>query len=100
MTETYLHMEPSAVRGLAFNHDPTVCVNDPTCAIHKPSEHPLNTAPLMWRSDWGIGFLERICVHGVGHPDPDDLAYKRRTWGADLYHRTALDVHGCDGCCH
>jgi hypothetical protein len=30
-------------------------------------------------------FMERICVHGVGHPDPDSA-------GAD-------PLHACDGCC-
>lgn len=31
--------------------------------------------------------MERICPHGVGHPDPDCMYAKRDT------------VHGCDGCC-
>jgi hypothetical protein len=30
--------------------------------------------------------MERICPHGVGHPDPDDV------FATDT-------VHGCDGCC-
>ena len=30
--------------------------------------------------------MERICPHGVGHPDPDDVLNQDR-------------VHGCDGCC-
>jgi hypothetical protein len=39
--------------------------------------------PQHYRYDRGM--TERICPHGVGHPDPDD--------------RTANGVHGCDGCC-
>lgn len=48
--------------------------------------------PQFWRDDRGL--MERICSHGIGHPDPDDLAYKIRTGGDD-----AEGVHGCDGCC-
>ena len=58
------------------------------CPIHAPSQHPLVAAPRYWRDDRGI--MERICEHGIGHPDPDDL-------------RIVLDldpgVHSCDGCC-
>lgn len=37
-----------------------------------------------WRDD--RSFMERICPHGVGHPDPDD--------------EHADPIHGCDGCCN
>lgn len=43
--------------------------------------------PQSWRADRQI--MERICIHGVGHPDPDD--YKMQ----DPHER----IHGCDGCC-
>ncbi len=33
--------------------------------------------------------LERTCAHGIGHPDPDSLAWL----GCE-------GIHGCDGCCH
>ncbi len=66
------------------------------CCIHNPSDHALRDAPLNWRADRGM--MERICEHGIGHPDPDDLAHKRRTLGDD-YEHYAFDVHGCDGCC-
>jgi hypothetical protein len=69
------------------------------CPIHRPSFHPLMSAPMLWRSDRWVPFMERICDHGVGHPDPDDLAYKRVTMDPDRYENEALDVHGCDGCC-
>ena len=61
------------------------------CAIHNPSTHPLMDAPLHYRADRGI--LERICKHGVGHDDPDDLAYRKSVG------READGVHGCCGCC-
>lgn len=66
------------------------------CCIHRPSDHPLNTAPLNWRSDTKV--MERICAHGVGHPDPDHLHYVESTWGPDM--AWGQGVHGCDGCCH
>ena len=62
------------------------------CAIHDhPSDHPLVTAPLFWRSDRGI--LERICTHGVGHPDRDSAMFLKSI-GKDFE-----NIHGCDGCC-
>lgn len=61
------------------------------CTIHNPSEHTLSLRPLHWRDDKGI--FERLCEHGIGHDDPDDVAY----------HKTLNEfyggVHGCDGCC-
>lgn len=68
-------------------HDRARCVGPP-CPIHAPSGHPLRQDSLRWRPDRGI--MERICRHGVGHPDPDDL---RVRGGVDV------GVHGCDGCC-
>jgi hypothetical protein len=53
------------------------------CTIHNNSNHSMKEFPQMWRDDKSI--MERICSHGVGHPDPDEIS---------------LDViHGCDGCC-
>jgi hypothetical protein len=43
--------------------------------------------PQLWRSDRGL--MERLCEHGVGHPDPDEI-------NLGLGGRA---VHGCDGCC-
>jgi hypothetical protein len=69
-------------------HSPDVCTGR-HCCIHNPSEHPLNGSPLNWRGH----VMERVCGHGVGHPDPDDRAWRRQTG------RPTADVHGCDGCC-
>lgn len=73
-------------------HDASQC-GAGTCCLHSPSDHALKDAPLNWRPD--LPLMERVCEHGIGHPDPDDLAY-RATLGADV---ESLGVHGCDGCC-
>lgn len=72
-------------------HSPAACAGR-GCGIHNhPSEHPLKDARLSWREDRGI--LERICKHGVGHPDADSAKY------LDSIGLGAENVHGCDGCC-
>ncbi len=40
------------------------------------------------------GLTERICGHGIGHPDPDSLSWLDRDRPGHV-----LAVHGCDGCC-
>lgn len=67
-------------------HDKTKCVGE-YCTIHNNSPHHMVKWTQNWRSDREI--MERICPHGVGHPDPDDPKF------LDEYER----VHGCDGCC-
>lgn len=64
-------------------HDIDVCNLSKPCCIHNPSDHHMRTWPQHWRDDRGI--MERICKHGCGHPDPDDITINR--------------IHGCDGCC-
>lgn len=68
-------------------HPKAVCAGD-WCTIHNPSPHHMREFRQLWRADRRI--MERICPHGIGHPDPDDMAI-----------RTGKDrgVHGCDGCC-
>jgi hypothetical protein len=63
------------------------------CSIHNPSPHHMVTWHQLWRGDRGI--MERICPHGIGHPDPDDVAHHERIKPDDDYY----GVHGCDGCC-
>lgn len=65
------------------------------CAIHWPTGHRMVDYPQHWRDDRAL--MERICPHGIGHPDPDDLDYKRRTWGEGFVYFES--IHGCDGCC-
>lgn len=71
-------------------HSNTACVGRP-CVIHSPTAHHMRGWSLLWRDDRGI--FERICSHGVGHPDPDQRAYWRMT------NQGFQGVHGCDGCC-
>ena len=54
------------------------------CTIHRRSNHSMRSFPQNWRPDRGI--MERICEHGVGHVDPDEITEDR--------------THGCDGCCY
>ena len=72
-------------------HPARMCAGE-TCCIHNPSDHHMRTWPMNWRDDTKV--MERLCPHGVGHPDPDALAFNVRG-GRDYY-----GVHGCDGCCH
>lgn len=60
------------------------------CVVHNPSDHHMVDWPVNFRSDRGI--VERICPCGVGHPDPDDLAYRKTQGRGD-------GVHGCCGHC-
>lgn len=63
-------------------HEPNQCIGD-YCTIHRPSAHSMAGFPQRWRQDRHM--MERICPHGIGHPDPDDIVTNK--------------VHGCDGCC-
>lgn len=72
----------------------------PDCVIHNPSDHAMKDFPTHWRSDRQL--MERICPHGIGHPDPDDIAFKQKhmKWFQDNpKHLMYEEVHGCDGCC-
>lgn len=65
------------------------------CAIHNPTLEPHPDWPQHWRSDTQV--MERICPHGVGHPDLDHLNYLIRTGKA--VEAGWQSIHGCDGCC-
>lgn len=67
---------------LAHVHPVDRCKNTP-CPIDIPSNHHMRNWKQLWRADRAI--LERVCCHGVGHPDPDG--------------KTLDERHGCDGCC-
>lgn len=70
-----------------YCHEETQCRGD-YCTLHNRSDHPMRSWIQHWRGDRGI--MERICEHGVGHPDPDDFNL-----------RVGFDdgSHGCDMCC-
>lgn len=74
-------------------HERADCRRD-YCSIHNPREHHMRGWPQHFREDTGV--MERICPHGVGHPDFDNpFEGDDPRW-----------VHGCDinpdtgtGCC-
>lgn len=83
-------LEHTSARIIA--HKKGACVGDlrfkktRPCPLHRRTNHSMRSFPQQWRDDRGI--MERICPHGIGHPDPDQVL------------RTPYDgVHGCDGCC-
>ena len=81
---SYIEGEAILVGGQVLGgvHSSSLCEGQ-ACAVHHPSDHHMVTWPQNWRGDRGL--MERICPHGVGHPDPDCL--------------NPDGVHGCDGCC-
>lgn len=55
-------------------------------AIRREDIRPDGDLPWTSEQRRGDGRVERICVHGIGHPTPETIA--------------AYDgIHGCDGCC-
>lgn len=80
-----------------FNvHTPDMCEGR-ACVLHNRSEHSTRHMKLVARIP-GLGsikplHMERICKHGVGHPDPDDMEYWKSVG------EESMGVHGCDGCC-
>lgn len=75
--ELYAHTKESC-KGLFF---------DSPCSLHNRTFHHMRSWPQHWRGDRKL--MERICKHGVGHPDPDNIKYAN----------VSDSVHGCDGCC-
>lgn len=81
-------------------HDKEDCSGQ--CPFDSPSPHSMAGMPRHIRTD-KLGLVERICPHGVGHPDPDSVRFLndaidvRR--GLNFHKKYALEVHGCDGCC-
>lgn len=75
-------------------HDPANCHGE-NCPVHNPSQHSMSEFPQHFRRDRML--MERICPHGVGHPDPDHME-----WYASCHsvRDTEIEgIHGCDGCC-
>lgn len=74
-------------------HPYNVCQGRP-CIVHNPT--------LDWvanREGWPYlqretGLFERICEHGIGHPDKDGLYYLVEELGQKHW-----EIHGCCGCC-
>ena len=68
-------------------HEKSQCMGE-FCTLHKRSKHSMRKFKQLYRYDRGI--MERICTHGIGHPDPDDIL---------IINGDDSGVHGCDGCC-
>lgn len=64
-------------------HHPSTCEGR-DCVIHNPSIHNMVGWPTRFTDS---KIMERVCRHGVGHPDPDDP------------YVTEDYVHDCCGCC-
>lgn len=82
-------MSELEVTGNIRHHAKADCDNYP-CPFHAPSLHSMVEEPMILRE---TGLIERACPHGIGHPDPDSVAWFKRR-GLEGY-----GVHGCDGCC-
>lgn len=96
MTTTYRILQTGVepVYGqIMLNVHPRSKCRDRPCVIHNPTAHHMRRWFLLWRDDRGI--FERICPHGVGHPDPDQFGHWK-----DIGH-AENDVHGCcaNQCC-
>ena len=81
--------------GMLNVHAAADCDRTIACPIHHPSNHPLRAAPLAWHND--VRHIQRICSHGLRHPDPDGLVFVRLTRGPSA--AWELIAHNCDGCC-
>lgn len=90
MSEIWVGPDGSILTGV---HSSAAC-EDRGCPIHHPSNHKMRDWPLNYRNDRRL--MERLCPHGVGHPDPDDLAYNEMYVPGSSYARS---WHACDGCC-
>lgn len=91
MSESEGEMWAMAGGGILVNVHPASACDGRGCPIHHPSDHHMKDWPMKWRND--VGLMERICPHGIGHPDPDDLEHKRNLG------LLGYSIHGCDGCC-
>lgn len=72
-------------------HPETACAGR-VCPIHNMTDHNMRDFPQHFREDNGL--MERICPHGIGHPDPDALPFFEER-GIE-----GMGIHGCCGTCH
>lgn len=75
-------------------HPASGCSGRP-CPVHHRTDHTMRTFPQHWRRDRGL--MERICRHGIGHPDPDQWDHWIEVLGEE--EANAMLIHGCCGCC-
>lgn len=89
LTETYTLPDGTKLVNV---HSRTKCEGR-HCVIHNQSGHHMREYPLVWND--ASRFFERVCPHGVRHPDPDGMAFQLSLPTGD----DGWAVHGCDGCC-
>lgn len=68
---------------LPNHHQREDCYYSDRCTLHNRSNHYMRKFPQVWNPNNGI--IERVCEHGIGHPDPDELP--------------GAEIHFCDACC-
>lgn len=87
-------------------HAPELCEGT-FCPFHNPSDHHMKDWPTTVRYD-RYCLTERLCVHGVGHPDPDSIAWLKQGFAKNpLFYDEdpnadpglIFGLHGCCGCC-
>lgn len=86
-------MEETMMSGVWVKHHTKDACKGRNCVIHNPSKHLMARWERRFRPDKQT--TERVCAHGIGHPDPDDVAY----WRSEGRSEKSLTTHGCDGCC-
>jgi hypothetical protein len=64
-------------------HTKKECYSEYRCTLHNRSNHHMREFPQMWNGRKQI--MERLCEHGYGHTDPDEIS--------------GFEIHNCDGCC-
>jgi len=62
------------------------------CSIHNPSSHKLDKARQVWDDENKL--MQRVCEHGLKHPDFDDVKFNK-----DAKSNANYGKHNCDGCC-
>lgn len=86
-------MEPLLASSWAF-HGPESC-GGRACPFHAPSRHHMVAWPIAMPITVDDLVIERVCPHGILHPDPDSLDL------AEIFDPTVkvLYQHPCCGCC-
>lgn len=62
------------------------------CPVHHPSDHEMKKWPMSWNLQ--VLSMERVCEHGIRHPDPDDYKFRQ-----DNQIDIPDHAKDCDGCC-
>lgn len=69
------------------------------CCIHKPSDHPLANAPMIWNEKYRV--MLRLCPHQELHPDPDSWLYRNASYLLGIHDGPPPPWHACcdEKCC-